>query len=88
MPRLRRLSGAELVQLFRVRRALSARQSHQAAPNATGRHAQTLTVPAHATVKVGTLHAIFTQAIQFIPEAELREHFYTETLASVRCVGA
>jgi hypothetical protein len=29
-------------------------------------------------VKVGTLHAIFTQAVRFIPEAELRQHFYTD----------
>jgi hypothetical protein len=39
---------------------------------------QTLTVPAHETVKVGTLHAIFTQAAHFIPEGELRRHFYSD----------
>jgi predicted RNA binding protein YcfA (HicA-like mRNA interferase family) len=81
MPRLRRLSGAELVQLFRRFGFVvhSQRGSHiklrRTLPDGT---TQTLTVPAHATVKLGTLHAIFTQAIQFIPEAELREHFYTD----------
>jgi predicted RNA binding protein YcfA (HicA-like mRNA interferase family) len=39
---------------------------------------QTLTVPAHATVKLGTLHAIFTPAVRFIPDAELRQLSYTD----------
>jgi hypothetical protein len=39
---------------------------------------QSLTVPAHASVKLGTLHAILTQAARFIPEPELRRHFYTD----------
>ena len=39
---------------------------------------QTLTVPVHPTVKLGTLYAIFTQALRYIPEAGLRGHFYTD----------
>ncbi len=30
------------------------------------------------TIKLGTLHAVFLQAARFIPERELRPHFYTE----------
>jgi predicted RNA binding protein YcfA (HicA-like mRNA interferase family) len=81
MPRLRRLSGAELVQIlgrfgFAVH---SQRGSHiklrRILPDGTS---QTLTVPAHQTVKLGTLHAIFTQATRFIPERDLRRHLYTD----------
>jgi len=38
--------------------------------------AQVLTVPAHASLDVGTLRAILRQASRFIPEDELRSHFY------------
>ena len=81
MPRLRRLSGAELVQIFRAFGfgAHTQRGSHlklrRTLPDGTK---QTLTVPAHETVKLGTLHAIFLQAARFIPEAELRRHFYAD----------
>jgi len=39
---------------------------------------ETLTIPAHEEVKLGTLHAVFSQAIRFIPEADLRPHFYSD----------
>lgn len=39
---------------------------------------ETLTIPAHHEIKLGTLHEIFTQAVRFIPEADLRPHFYTD----------
>ncbi len=35
-----------------------------------------LTVPLHRVLAPGTLHAIFRQAARFIPERELRPHFY------------
>ncbi|MGH2355293.1 MAG: type II toxin-antitoxin system HicA family toxin [Chloroflexota bacterium] len=38
---------------------------------------QTLTVPRHRELDTGTLQAIFRQASRFIPEDELRPHFYT-----------
>ena len=81
MPKLRRLSGAELVQILReFGFAVHAqRGSHiklrRVLPDGTS---QTLTVPAHAAVKLGTLNAIFAQAARFIPERELRRHFYTD----------
>ena len=37
---------------------------------------QTLTVPLHNELAPGTLRAIFRQASRFIPEEELRPHFY------------
>ncbi|MBI3454163.1 MAG: type II toxin-antitoxin system HicA family toxin [Candidatus Rokubacteria bacterium] len=39
---------------------------------------ETLTIPVHGEIKLGTLHAIFTQAVRFIPEADLRQHFYSD----------
>jgi predicted RNA binding protein YcfA (HicA-like mRNA interferase family) len=81
MPRLRRLSGAELVKILREFgfTVHSQRGSHIKLRRVLpGGASQTLTVPAHETVKLGTLHAIFTQAARFIPEEELRRHFYTD----------
>jgi len=42
---------------------------------------QTLTIPLHASLAVGTLQAIYRHASRFIPEAELQPHFYTGTRA-------
>jgi predicted RNA binding protein YcfA (HicA-like mRNA interferase family) len=81
MPRLRRLSGAELVQIFRgfgftvhSRRGSHLKLRRTVADGTT----QTLTIPAHRQVKLGTLREIFSQAVRVIPEADLRPHFYTD----------
>jgi len=39
---------------------------------------QTLTIPRHRELDVGTLQAIFRQATRFVPQEELREEFYTD----------
>jgi len=39
---------------------------------------QTLTIPRHRDLDVGTLQAIFRQASRFISQEELREEFYTD----------
>jgi predicted RNA binding protein YcfA (HicA-like mRNA interferase family) len=78
MLRLRRLSGAELVRSFGFA-VHSQRGSHikmrRAGPEGA---TETLTIPAHDEVKIGTLHAIFLQALRFIPEGALRPHFYSD----------
>jgi len=38
---------------------------------------QTVTIPLHASLAPGTLHAIYRQATRFIPEADLQSHFYS-----------
>ena len=38
----------------------------------------TLTVPDHAEIDRGTLHAIYRQALRFMPDSELRPWFFTE----------
>ena len=42
------------------------------------RQRQMLTIPHHRELDTGTLRAIFRQASQYIPDEELRPHFYTE----------
>jgi hypothetical protein len=39
---------------------------------------ETLTVPNHQEVDLGTLRAIYRQASRYIPEPELFPHFYAE----------
>lgn len=80
MPRLRRLSGDDVISIlmgfgFRV---YSQRGNHVKLRRTTAAGmAQTLTVPRHRQLDVGTLQAIFRQASRFIPGDQLREEFYS-----------
>jgi len=40
--------------------------------------AETLIVPNHDPIAKSTLRAIFSQASRYVPQAELRSHFYNE----------
>ncbi|MDE2734507.1 MAG: type II toxin-antitoxin system HicA family toxin [Gemmatimonadota bacterium] len=81
MPRLRRLSGDQVVRIlakfgFRVH---SQRGSHiKLRRTLEAGTSQTLTVPRHRELDIGTLNAIMRQASRFIPEDELRREFYTD----------
>ncbi len=79
MPKLRVLSGKEVVKIlskfgFEV---VSQRGSHvklrRVLPDRTK---QTLTIPLHDELDKGTLKAIIRQASRYIPEEELKPHFY------------
>ena len=81
MSKLRRLSGAEVIAIlgrfgFTVH---SRRGSHvklrRMLPDGVS---QSLTVPYHAELDPGTCRAILRQASRFIPESDLRPHFYTD----------
>jgi len=81
MSKLRSLSGKELLRVFATFgfHVFSQRGSHvklRRPLSADSR--QTLTIVLHDAVDKGTLHAIFRQALRFIPEADLRPHFFTE----------
>jgi len=39
---------------------------------------QTLTIPLHHELDKGTLNAIIRQATRYIPENELKRHFYSD----------
>jgi predicted RNA binding protein YcfA (HicA-like mRNA interferase family) len=78
MPRLRRLSGPDVVSIlsefgFRV---VSQRGSHVKLGRQTPEGRQVLTIPAHQELDAGTVRAILRQAGRFVPEEELRQHFY------------
>lgn len=81
MSRLRRLSGDQVVRIltgfgFRIQ---SQRGSHvKLRKIVSGGARQTLTVPRHRELDVGTLQAIFRQASRFIPAEQLREEFYSD----------
>jgi len=79
MPKLRSLSGKEVIRIF-LRfgfEIASQRGSHvklrRFLPDGTK---QTLTIPLHEDLDRGTIRAIFRQALRYIPEEELRPHFY------------
>ena len=81
MPKLRTLSGDDLLRIFKTAGfpPFSQRGSHvklrRVLPNGVR---QTLTIVSHPEVDRGTLHAIYRQALRYIPEAELRPFFYTD----------
>jgi predicted RNA binding protein YcfA (HicA-like mRNA interferase family) len=81
MPKLRRLSGAEVISSlagfgFTI---YSQRGSHvklrRGLPDGS---TQTLTIAAHSELDTGTCRAILRQASRFIPEDHLRPYFYSE----------
>jgi len=79
MPKLRSLNGKEVVRIFSQFgfEIASQRGSHvklrRVLPDGTK---QTLTIPMHEELDKGTIRAIFRQALRYIPEEELRPHFY------------
>ena len=78
MPKLRRLSGKEVIAILGRFGFLVAAQrgSHVKLRRFEAGGTQTLTVPAHYELDPGTLRAIIRQASRFIPEEGLRSHFY------------
>ena len=81
MPRLRALSGDDLLRIFSLFgfTVFSQRGSHvKLRRKLTDGSRQTLTVVMHKEVDKGTLRAIFRQALRYVPESELMPHFFTE----------
>jgi predicted RNA binding protein YcfA (HicA-like mRNA interferase family) len=81
MPKLKRLSGLDVVRIFEVLgfAQVSQRGSHvKLQRQGTDGSKQTLTIPAHPELDKGTLRAIYRQALRYVSESELMEHFYTD----------
>lgn len=80
-PKLRHLSGKEVVSVlvgfgFFV---VSQRGSHAKLRRmGPAGQKETLTVPMHDELDLGTLRAVFRHASRYIAEDELRSYFYTE----------
>ena len=81
MPRLRRLSGLEVVAILREFGFEIHKQegSHIKLRrlSATGRP-ETISVPRHRQLVTKTLFSVYKQARQYISEEYLRPYFYTE----------
>jgi predicted RNA binding protein YcfA (HicA-like mRNA interferase family) len=82
MPKLRRLSGKEVIKIlqgfgFEI---FSQKGSHIRLQRIVNGEEQRLLVAVHGskTLKPGTLKSVFRDACRFIPEEELRPHFYTD----------
>ncbi|MGH2415666.1 MAG: type II toxin-antitoxin system HicA family toxin [Microcystaceae cyanobacterium] len=78
MPRLKRLSSAEVIRSlanfgFQVH---SQKGSHIKLYRIGVAGKETLTVPNHKQLDIGTCRAIFRQASRYIPESELFNYFY------------
>ncbi len=80
MPKLRVLSGDEVIQIFlRFGFSLVSQKGSHAKlkrVSAEGEN-QTLIVPLHRELDRGTLRAIFNQACRYIPSQQLGPHFYS-----------
>jgi len=80
MPKLKVLSGSDIVKIlfhfgFLV---VSQKGSHAKLARHREGSREILTVPLHKELDTGTLRAVFRQASRFVPENDLRKHFYTE----------
>jgi len=80
MPGLRRLSGDEVVSIlsrfgFAVH---SQRGAHIKLRRETASGKQTLTIPRHRELDMGTTQAIFRQASRYVSPDDLRPYFYTD----------
>ena len=80
-PKLKRLSGREVVTILRRLGFSVAKQrgSHVKMVRISSHGArEVLTVPAHDELDPGTLQAIFRQAARFISKEDLHSYFYSE----------
>ena len=77
MPKLRRLSGDEVVGIFRGFgfRVVGQQGSHIKLVRDTPSGRQVLTIPAHRELDTGTLRAVIRQASRFVAADELEGHF-------------
>jgi len=80
MGRLKRMSGDDVVAILKAAGFVVVGQkgSHVKLRRVSGGTAQTLVVPRHAELDIGTLQAIYRQACQFVPEGWLRPRFHQE----------
>ncbi|MBI5003736.1 type II toxin-antitoxin system HicA family toxin [Candidatus Kaiserbacteria bacterium] len=80
MPKPRVMRGKEIVKIFEQFgfRAHAQRGSHIKLRRDIGNGIQNITIPNHKEIDRGTLHAIIAQVSRFVPEHELRKHFFTD----------
>lgn len=79
MSKPRRLSGTDIIHIFeRFGFAIeNQRGSHVKLVRLEQDNKQVLLISNHKELKTGAVVGIFKQATRYIPESELREHFYS-----------
>lgn len=80
MPKPRRLSGSDVVRIleqfgFTVE---NQRGSHVKLSRFGHNDKQVLLISNHKELKTGAIVGIFRQAVRYVPESELRKHFYAD----------
>lgn len=81
MPKLKILSGGEVIKIFLSLgfNAAAQKGSHiKLAKIQKDGTKQTLTVPNHLELDKGTLKAIYRQGLRYISDDKLKPHFYNE----------
>ena len=81
MPKFKVLSGEDVIKIFLTFgfEIASQRGSHvKLRRKAAGGSVQTLTIPNHGELDRGTVHAVYRQAVRYIPEQDLAPHFYSK----------
>ena len=76
---LKVLSGEDLIAIFhRFGFVVVGGSKHVKLRRTSAAGDETLVIPNHDPIAKGTLRAIFLQASHFIPQAQLRPHFYND----------
>ena len=74
---LKVLSGDDVIAILnRFGFVVTAGTKHLKLKRRAGNIEETLVIPNHDQIAKGTLRAIFVQASHYIPQSELRQHFY------------
>lgn len=79
MPKLKNLSGKDVVKIFKDLGFLIAGQkgSHIKLKRIVNNNfKQTLTIPNHKELDTGTIKAIYNQSLRYFSEKEMRKFFY------------
>ena len=78
MPRLRVLSGRDLLKIFTLYgfEKIDQHGSHVKIRRIVESRKETLTVPMHSEIDKGLLKQIFLQASRYIPEKDLWNYFF------------
>jgi predicted RNA binding protein YcfA (HicA-like mRNA interferase family) len=80
MPKLKVLSGKDLLKMFAIYgfEKIDQHGSHIKIRRVIKDEKETLTIPMHNEIDKGLLKQILIQASRYIPEDKLRENFYTK----------
>ena len=80
MPRLKSVSGSELIKLFEMEGfdVHSQKGSHVKLRRMAGNEKQTLLIPNHKIIDKGTLKAIIRQSSRYLTNETITKLFYTD----------